>query len=68
VISGFYHEGDENSAVLGYYAVSSGNFLFWNNLLIDRLFQNVGKKLTTTCCIIMQKNAVLILKVVCFLE
>jgi len=47
VISGFCHEADENCAVLGYYAVSSGNFLpmFWNNLLIDRLFQNVGKKL-----------------------
>jgi len=61
VISGFCHEADENCAVLGYYAVSSGNFLlmFWNNLLIDRLFQNVGKKLPLLA-------AVLILKVVCF--
>ena len=61
MISGFCHEADENCAVLGYYAVSSGNFLlmFWNNLLIDRLFQNVGKKLPLLA-------AVLILKVVCF--
>ena len=61
MISGFWHEADENCAVLGYYAVSSGDFLlmFRNNLLIDRLFQNVGKKLPLLA-------AVLILKEVCF--
>jgi len=34
VISGFCREVDENCALLGYYAVSSGNFLptCWDNL------------------------------------
>jgi len=34
VISGFRREGDENCALLGYYAASGGNFLptFWDNL------------------------------------
>jgi hypothetical protein len=36
LISGFRREGDENRAVVGYYAASSGNFLstFWGNLSI----------------------------------
>jgi len=36
VISGFCHEVDENCAHLGYYAVSSGNFLptCWDNLSV----------------------------------
>jgi len=35
LISGFRREVDENCAVMGYYAASSGNFLstFRNNLL-----------------------------------
>jgi len=34
MISGFRHEVDENCALLGYYAASSGNFLpkFWDNV------------------------------------
>jgi len=36
VISGFRHEVDENCALLGYYAASSGNFVptFRDNLLV----------------------------------
>jgi hypothetical protein len=36
VISGFHHEVDKNCALLGYYSVSSGNFLLMlqDNLLI----------------------------------
>jgi hypothetical protein len=35
--SGFCHKADENSSLLGYYAVSSGNFLaiFQDNLLVS---------------------------------
>ena len=57
--SGFYHDVDEKSALLGYYKASSNNFLqtFRDNLSVpssmvfcledgtDRLSQNVGKKL-----------------------
>ena len=31
VISGFRHEIDENYAILGYCAESSGNIILWNN-------------------------------------
>jgi hypothetical protein len=36
VISGFCRKVDENCAVAGYYAVSSGNFLptWWDNLSV----------------------------------
>jgi len=36
VTSGFHREADENRALLGYYAASSGNFLptFWVNLSV----------------------------------
>ena len=36
VVSGVHHEVDENLALLGYYAMSSGNLLsiFQNNLLV----------------------------------
>jgi hypothetical protein len=36
MISGFCHKEDENCALLGYYAASSGNFLqtLWDNLLV----------------------------------
>jgi len=35
MISGFRHKVDENCALLGYYAVSSGMILltFWDNVL-----------------------------------
>jgi hypothetical protein len=50
MISGFHCILDENCALLGYYAVSSGNFLpmFWDYLSVpssDGLSQNVGTKL-----------------------
>ena len=56
VTSGFRREADENRALLGYYAASSGDFLptFRANLSVpvfisqvgnDRLSRNVGKKL-----------------------
>jgi predicted GNAT family N-acyltransferase len=51
VISDFRREVDENSSLLGYYAVSSGNSLltFWGLLTLedgtDRLSRNVGKEL-----------------------
>jgi hypothetical protein len=56
VVSGFRREADENFALVGYYAVNSGNFLltFQDNLSApssggqdgaDRLSQNVGNKL-----------------------
>ena len=47
VISGFHHEMDGNGALLGYYAVSSGNFVPTLNPEdgTDRSSQNVGKKL-----------------------
>jgi len=37
LISGFCHKVVENCILLGYYAVSSGNFLptFWDNLLVS---------------------------------
>jgi hypothetical protein len=36
VIAGFHYKKVENYALLGYYAVSSGNFLlmFWDNLSV----------------------------------
>jgi hypothetical protein len=50
MISGFRCLLDENCALLGYYAGSSGNFLpiFQDNLSVpssDGLSQNIGKKL-----------------------
>jgi len=53
MISGFCHEVDENCSLLGYYSLSSGNFipvLFSFGYLTpedgtDRLSQNVGKQL-----------------------
>jgi hypothetical protein len=52
VISGFSPEVAENCALLGYYAVSRGNFL----------------PRTTTSCIITQKRAVLTSKVHCIMK
>ena len=65
VISGFRREEDENCALLGYYAASSGNSLtrfrgqligpiFQGRFLIlkdgtDRLSRNVGKEYTVPC-------------------
>jgi hypothetical protein len=57
----------ENCDLLGYYIVSSGNFLpmFQDNSQVpssgvDGLSWNVGKKIATTWWVITQKNAVLI--------
>ena len=65
VISGFRREEDENCALLGYYAASSGNSLprFRGQLIgpifqgrfltlkdgTDRLSRNVGKEYTVPC-------------------
>jgi hypothetical protein len=69
VISGFCREVDENSAPLGCYVASVGNLLlkFWSNLSIpsllaleegtDKLSRNVGKGITTTLCVIVQRIA-----------
>jgi hypothetical protein len=47
VISDFRHEVDENCALLGYYAASSGNsFLTFQDNLCERLSRNVSKELT----------------------
>jgi len=60
---------DENPALLGYYAASSGNYdvsgqpigpIFnGQEFLNDRLYRNVGKKLTTTRCVITRESEVL---------
>jgi hypothetical protein len=44
LISGFHRKVDEVCAVLGYYAVSSGNFLlrFWDNLSFGFLTPEEG--------------------------
>lgn len=47
VISGFCREAADNCNLLGYFSMSSGNFL-------------EIKEMTTTCCVITQKTAVLI--------
>jgi hypothetical protein len=50
VTSGFHHEVDENCALLGYYAMSSGNFLstVWDNLSIpSSKVKNIKKKILT---------------------
>jgi hypothetical protein len=44
---------DEADEILGFLTREDG---------IDRLARNVGKKLTTTCCVIAQKSAVLGIK------
>jgi len=46
VISGFCHEIDENCTLLGYYAVSSGNYLPTLGNGTDRLSQNISKVLS----------------------
>jgi hypothetical protein len=46
VISGFCREAADNYNLLGYFSMSSGNFL-------------EIKEMTTTCCVITQKTAVL---------
>jgi hypothetical protein len=47
VISSFCHKVDENCALLGYYAVSSGNFLptFQDNLSVPSFGGQDGKTL-----------------------
>jgi hypothetical protein len=62
--SNFRREVDENCALLGYYAASSGNFLptFRDNLSVPFSSvkdKKVGKELTTTFSVITQKSAVL---------
>ena len=70
VISGLRHEVD--CTLPGHYAASSGNFLrtFRDNLLVpslsvsleygtNRFSRNVGKKITTTHCVMTRKSAVL---------
>jgi hypothetical protein len=62
--SGFRREVDENRALLGYYAASSGNSVptFRYNLSVpfsSVKVRKVGKELTTTFCVITQKSAVL---------
>ena len=71
VTSCFSRAVDENCALLGCYVASSGNFLqtFRDNpsdpifegqeFLNDRLFRNVGKKLTITRCVITRESGVL---------
>lgn len=66
VISGFHHEADENCIPLGYYTANNGNFLptfqeildplRWDQMVILKHWYEI----TTTCCIITQKSAVLI--------
>jgi len=48
MISGFRHEVDEKSALVGYYAASSCNFLltFWDNILVSSsVFENPKESL-----------------------
>jgi len=46
VISGFCHEINENCTLLGYYAVSSGNYSPTLGIGTDRLSRNVSKLLS----------------------
>ena len=76
--SGFWHKEDENSTLLGYYAVSSGNssVTFWENLLVsssgdlwrwDRyVVPKCQEGITTTRCVITHYNAVLLYDFVCY--
>jgi hypothetical protein len=66
VISAFRRDVDENCALLGYYAASSGYFLptFRDNPPVLSLWdrQVVPKRreeITTTRCLVIQKSAVL---------
>jgi len=60
-----YSEADENYALLGYYTVSTGNFLDVSGKPIGPIFNRqvvlkCHQEITTTCCIITQKSAFLI--------
>ena len=70
-ISGFRGEVVENYALRSRYAASSGNLpMFRDNLSVPSsgfktedetvgLSRNVDKEITTTCCVITSKSAVL---------
>ncbi len=78
VNSGFCHEADENSALLGYYRVSIGSSLetfrttYWFNFQgalvdgTDRLSRKVGKELPLLSAKITQNSAFLLHDFLCY--